>query len=256
MKKILLTGISGMLGQMLYNGLKDRYEIYGLDQRITQEDKKNFQADISNFESLTEIFYKLRPIDAVVHFAADPYPFAHWDLLLKDNIVGTKNIYECCKIFKIPKVVFASSTHTIGKYPGYPHEIIFETDEPPPPRGGVPPQAGRTDNRKMLTPQDPVRPDEFYGLSKAVGESIGRTYSDLYNIHSLNLRIGHTTGQTPPDHDLDKIELYEEDLVDIVQKSIEVDVKFGIYFAISDVPGRFLDIVNAKNELGYNPRKR
>jgi NAD+ dependent glucose-6-phosphate dehydrogenase len=234
MKTILLTGISGILGQILYKGLKGQYDIYGLDIKI-EEDAKNFKADVSDFEALTKVFEKLPSIDAIVHFAADPYPFAHWDLTLQHNVIGTKNIYECAKVYGVPKVVFASSTHAVGKYPGYPQRI---------------------EGKEFLTTADPVRPDEFYGLSKAMNELNGQMYSDLFNISSINLRIGHTTADTNPDHDLDKLELYEDDLVDIVQKSIESNVKFGIYFAVSDNPGRFLDIENAKKDLGYDPKKR
>jgi len=234
MKSILLTGISGLLGNILFQGLKDQYDISGLDLKVSPNEH-NFQADISDFDSLVKVFELIPPLDAIVHFAADPYPFAHWDLTLQHNVIGTKNIYECAKRFNVPKVVFASSTHVVGKYPGYPQKI---------------------DGKTFLTTTDPVRPDEFYGLSKAVGELNGQMYSDLFGISSINLRIGHTTANTNPDHDLDKLELYEDDLIDIVQKSIEASIKFGTYFAVSDVPGRFLDIENAKRDLGYSPRKR
>lgn len=208
---------------MIYQGLKDQYKIIGLDKA---------NADISDFGQLKIFIAKQPKLDAIVHFAADPYPFASWDNVLKNNIEGTKNIYEIAKEFNIPKVVFASSTHVIGKYPGYPTSASW------------------------LTTLDPVRPDEFYGLSKAVGEQIGQLYSDLFNISSVNLRIGHTTAKTKHDPNLDKVELFEDDLVDIVQKSLEANIKFGIYFAISDNPGRFLDLENAKRDLGYNPKPR
>ncbi len=226
MKKVLITGANGILGQILSEGLKNKYEVIGLDK---------IEADISDIVGLREFFNKLPQIDSIIHFAADPYPFASWENVSKNNIEGTRNIYEMAKEFSIPKVVFASSTHTIGKYPNYPKTI---------------------EGQDFLTTLDPVRPDEFYGASKVVGEIIGRTYSDLFNISSINLRIGHTTAHTKHDPELDKVELFEDDLIDIVQKSIEANVKFGVYFAVSDNPGRFLDIENARIDLGYNPKKR
>lgn len=234
MKTILLTGISGILGQILYKSLKEQYEIYGIDIKSTDPNHV-YEADVSNFDQLKSVFDQLPRLDAIVHFAADPYPFAHWDLTLQHNVIGTKNIYECAKVFNVPKVVFASSTHVVGKYPGYPQKI---------------------EGKEFVKTSDPVRPDEFYGLSKAMSELNGQMYSDLFGISSINLRIGHTTADTSPDHNLDKLELYGDDLVDLVQKSLEADIKFGIYFAVSDNPGRFLDLENAKRDLGYNPRPR
>lgn len=226
MKKILLTGSAGILGQILTTGLKSKYQITGLDKT---------DADISDLVALKALVSSLPEQDAVVHFAADPYPFASWENVLKNNVEGTRNIYEIAREFKIPKVVFASSTHAIGNYPNYPKEIV---------------------GKDFLTTVDPVRPDEFYGASKAMCEVLGQTYSDLFNISSINLRIGHTTAHTKPDPELDKVELFEDDLVDIVDKSLEANVKFGIYFAVSDNKGRFLDIENARKDLGYNPKPR
>lgn len=234
--KLLLTGGSGQLGEILISGLRNDCQIHVFDQSPhPRKNEPHETIDISDLEDLKMGFSKLPSIQAIIHFAADAYPFASWENVLYHNIAGTKNIYECAKEFKVPKVIFASSTHVVGAYPGYPMEIK---------------------GKKILKTTDPVRPDGFYALSKATGELIGQTYSDLHGISSINLRIGHTTAQTIPDPDLAKVELFEDDLVDLVKKSLTASISFGIYFAVSDNPGRFLDIENAKKDLGYSPKKR
>ncbi len=232
---LLITGGSGQLGQMLIRGLMPHYSVWNFDVKSEALSGHHQAVDLSDFNALKGAFAKLPKLDAIVHFGADPYPFASWELVSRHNIDGTANIYECARIFKVPKVIFASSTHVIGSYPGYPAGITGKVE---------------------ITTAEPTRPDGFYALSKVVGEEIGRLYSDLHGIASINLRIGHTTGNTQRDPSLDKIELYEEDLVSLTQKSLTAKVSFGIYFAVSDNPGRFLSLQNAQEELGYDPKKR
>jgi NAD+ dependent glucose-6-phosphate dehydrogenase len=233
-KKILMTGASGILGGILAGRLASEYEIHGLDKTAAPGAGVG-AVDISDLDRLREAFGRLPGLDAVVHFAADPYPFASWELVLKHNIIGTRNVYECCRLHGVDRVVFASSTHVVGKYEGYPFRI---------------------EGKGRLTPLDPMRPDGFYGLSKAVGELIARTYHDLHGIASICLRIGHVSAGQPPDPDLEKLELEPDDLVALVRAGIESKIGFGVYFAISDVEGSFLDLSGAVQDLGYRPSAR
>ncbi|HEY9151311.1 MAG TPA: hypothetical protein VIN60_00380, partial [Anaerolineales bacterium] len=47
--------------------------------------------------------------------------------------------------------------------------------------------------------------------------------------------------------------LSHRDLVQLVRKSLLADVKFGIYYGISNNAKCFWDISNAEAELGYLP---
>jgi uronate dehydrogenase len=40
----------------------------------------------------------------------------------------------------------------------------------------------------------------------------------------------------------------------LVQKAIETDIGFGIYYGVSNNTGRFWDISNAERDLGYIPQ--
>lgn len=196
MKKLLITGINGHIGKILAPALAKDYEVVGLDIE---------DADISDIISLKNFFAKTGKIDFVLHLAADSYPFASFDLVLKHNIIGTKNIYEVCRQHKIKRVVFASSTHAFGKHPGYPDKVSTES----------------------------FRPDEWYGWSKAAGELIARMYFDLYSLSSAILRIGHVTGMGAPDPQLKNLEISPKELIDLTKKALVSKSGFATYLAIS-----------------------
>jgi hypothetical protein len=47
--------------------------------------------------------------------------------------------------------------------------------------------------------------------------------------------------------------LSHKDLVQLIKKSIFSDVKFGIYYGVSDNKNCFWDISNARDEIDYQP---
>ena len=222
MKNVLITGISGIIGCVIAKDLEKDYQIYGLDLKQRQDANIRL-ADISDFNQVRTVFGKLPQLDAIIHLAADAYPFAAWNLVLQHNVVGTRNIYECAKEFNVKKVIFASSTHVVGKYPGYPFKI--------------------NNSQRKLSVDDPLRPDEFYGWSKASGEILARLYFDLYDISTTVLRIGHVLvpGQKR-DLDLEKLELTNADLMKFVRKGL-VETGFNAYFAVSEHEEGFLESI-------------
>ncbi|HDL60230.1 MAG TPA: NAD(P)-dependent oxidoreductase [candidate division WOR-3 bacterium] len=232
-KKLLITGIEGTIGRILREALSG-YEIYGVDIKDSHF-PKYFKVDISDYPMLEEVFREVMP-DYVVHLAADPRVHAPWESVLKNNIIGTRNIYECAKKFGVKKIVFASSNHVTGCYEN--------------------PELYSKENPRKITVYDPIRPDGDYAVSKVFGEALAREYFELYGISSICLRIGAVLRDNDPPRDkrLMKIWLSHNDLIQLVEKSLSSDVKFGIYYGISNNRGSFLDISNARRELGYEPQ--
>jgi nucleoside-diphosphate-sugar epimerase len=134
-------------------------------------------------------------------------------------------------------VVFASSNHVTGAYEGFPPRLHTQ---PHPTR---------------ITPQDPIRPDGNYGVSKAAGEAIARMYYELYGIESVCLRIGTVLRDDNPGRDPrhESTWLSHRDLVQLVRKSLLAKIKFAIYYGVSNNRKRFWDISNAEQEIGYHP---
>jgi len=174
-----------------------------------------------------------------VHLAGNPSVQASWESVLSANIIGTRNILEAARELQIPRVVFASSNHVSGAYHGF--EPSTHTFTEP----GAP----------KISPDDPVRPDSEYGVSKVFGEAMARYYSDRWGLQAICLRIGAVMEDDDPTGDPQnrRIWLSHHDLVQLVEKSLTTNVTFGIYFGISNNKGAFWDISNARADLGFEP---
>ena len=230
--KILITGCNGLIGKILMKNLKE-YELYGIDLKES-DNEKCYKVDISDFNEAKEVIEKLDGIDIIIHLAADRRLDAPWESVLKNNIIGTRNIYEIARIYKIPKVIFASSNHVTGGYEKI--EGIYE--------GLI-----------KIMPSLHIRPDSYYATSKAFGEAIARQFYELYGINSICLRIGSVIEDDDPSKNARHLStwLSHRDLVQLFKKSITANVKFGIYYGVSNNEHRFWDISNARKDLGYEP---
>lgn len=236
--RILITGINGLIGNILRDALQKEHEIYGLDQE-GEFSARMLSADISDYGQAARVVQQCRPLDVIIHLAGDPSPQASWDSVLKANIIGTRNIFEAAREFEVPRVIFASSNHAAGAYHGYDPESYTFTE----------PQLLK------VSPYDPPRPDSEYGVSKVFGEAIARYYSDRWDVKAICLRIGAVLRDDDPTKNSQnrKIWLSHRDLIQLIEKSLTTNVKFGIYFGISNNKDALWDIDNARAELGFEP---
>ncbi|UCF00546.1 MAG: NAD(P)-dependent oxidoreductase [Deltaproteobacteria bacterium] len=234
--RLLITGSRGRIGTVLMEALADSFEVYGVDIQDTAGER-SFRADIADYEQLSSALQLLAPIPFIVHLAADPRVGAGWNSVLNNNIIGTKNLYEAAKEYGVKKVVFASSNHVTGAYEG------------------IPPSLHKQDSPRLIAVNDPVRPDSDYGTSKVFGEAVARQYYELYRIHSVCLRIGSFIADDNPTRNerVRRTWVSHRDLIQLVKKSILSEVEFGIYYGVSGNKGRFWDISNAEEEIGYCP---
>jgi hypothetical protein len=97
-----------------------------------------------------------------------------------------------------------------------------------------------------------VRPDSFYGASKAYGEALGRYYHDRHGLAVICLRIGSATPK-PANRRALGTWISPRDMTQLVWRSIEAAVPFGIFYGISGNTRRQWDITNARELLGYAP---
>jgi nucleoside-diphosphate-sugar epimerase len=234
--RLLITGSKGRIGSILMEGLADSFDLYGVDL-IGTPVKQTFRADISDYKQLSEVLREIIPLPYVVHLAADPRASADWNSILKNNIIGTKNMYEAAREYGVKKVIYASSNHATGAYEG------------------IPPRLHNLTHYEVITIHDPVRPDSDYATSKIFGEAVARQYYELYGIASICLRIGSVLVDDNPTRNerLQRIWLSHRDLIQLFKKSILSKVEFGIYYGVSNNRDRFWDISNAREEIGYYP---
>ncbi|HET6595313.1 MAG TPA: NAD(P)-dependent oxidoreductase [Anaerolineales bacterium] len=236
--RLLITGINGLIGTVLRNALQKTHTVYGLD-REGEFSEQVLSADISEYGQVAQAVQQCKPLDSIVHLAGNPKVDASWESVLNANIIGTRNIFEAAREFQVPQVVYASSNHVTGAYHGF-EPSLYKYTEPGPP---------------MISPEDPIRPDSDYGLSKAFGEAVARYYFDRWGIRAICLRIGAVLEDDDPTKQSQnrRIWLSHRDLVQLVEKSLTADVTFGIYYGISNNKDAFWDISNARADLGFEP---
>ena len=230
-KKVLITGAAGRIGEVMHQGLRECYDLRLLYHRTVREAAEGEEVARGSVADLATMAAAVAGVDAVVHLAGDPEVGASWESVLERNIQGVYCTYEACRNAGVKRVVFASTNHVTGFYE----------------------QEGM-----YTTPEMPVRPDSLYGASKAFGESLGRYYVDRYGLEVVCLRIGSfQPASAVVERRSDRILstwLSHRDCVHLVQRSIEADVRYGIYYGISGNTRAYWDLQNARQELGYTPQ--
>ncbi len=243
--KVLITGVTGRIGRIALDDLKDDYEITGFARR-PMDGIRHFRGDISDMQAVLKAF---EGQDAVVHLAANPSDRARWESIWPYNMVGMYNALEACRVHGVQRMVFASSNHATGMYERdhpYHHIVKGEYD-------GV-----DVSTLPLVSHKSEVRPDGYYGAAKAFGEALGRYYSEEHGISVICLRIGSVIDWDNPTRNIRHFATWQShrDLADQIRKSIEASeaVKFDILYGVSDNKWRFWDIEHARHVIGYSPQ--
>lgn len=240
--KVLITGGAGLIGSILIDKLSDRYDFTSFDLKEANG-ARSVVGDLSEIEAVESAF---TGHDAVVHLAADRSAGAEWESALKNNFISTYNVFEAAKRTGVKRVVFASSQHATGGY---------YLDEPW--KHIVDGEFGKLKlgEYELLDETCQIRPDGYYGTSKAYGEALGSYYLDYHGLSSMHLRIGWVLSKDDPTFSPFALSLWlsHRDMAQITQLCLDATQKYGIYYATSDNMWKIWDISRAKAELGYAP---
>lgn len=225
MKKVLITGAAGRIGRVLHAGLADRYQLRLMYHQTVMPVRPDEEAYVADLADLAAVRRATHGVEAIVHLAGNPSTQASFEETLQANIVGVYHVYEAARLEGVPRVVFASTNHVTGMYE----------------------REGR-----LVLPDMPVRPDSFYGASKAYGEALGRYYHDRHGLAVICLRIGSALAKPGNLRTLGTW-ISERDMTQLIWRSIEAPVSFGVFYGISGNTRRQWDIGNACDLLGYAP---
>lgn len=227
--------------------LQNRYEVIGID-RTSIADGQTLAVDLADNSALSSVFDELGSIDYILHLAAESRIDASWESVLQNNIIATRNLYECVKqatlrnALRVRKIVFASSNNVAGAY------LDKSSGE----------WITKELNERVLSEADPVRPNSDYATSKLFGESLARQYYELPpHLPSICLRLGAVLD----DHDdptnsqwHQRAWLSHRDLVHLFERAMLSEQRFGVYYGVSNNTEKFWDTSLAEVELGYDPQ--
>ena len=230
MKPVLLTGASGNLGRALARALGAR----GWTLRLTDiapfpdalpEGATFERADLGDGPTVLRL---AEGVGAILHFGgiSTEHPF---ETVLGPNIRGVFHIYEAARREKA-RVIFASSNHAIGFH------------ERPEVAGTAP-----------LDADCALRPDSFYGLSKAYAELMGRLYWDKHGVENVNVRIGSSFPE-PVDRRMLSTWLSYDDLVSLCERAVLAErTGHAVIWGASANPDTYWG-TDHRDRIGWQPR--
>jgi NAD+ dependent glucose-6-phosphate dehydrogenase len=236
---VLLTGAGGRVGEAILRGLGEEYH-----WRLLYHNPPDLEPDhdslVGDVVSERDVADAMAGVDAVIHLAGDPRPEAPWGSVLSTNIDGTQNMYEAAVDEGVATFVYASSNHAVGAY-----ETADRT-----------PELYRPEDEFLLDGTEFPRPGNFYGVSKASCEILGRYYHDEHGISVCNIRIGNLTdGHPPVDYERGQaMWLSYPDCARIHRCALEADYDFETVYGISDNDRKYYSLERAKDALGYEPQ--
>ena len=145
---IIITGGAGFVGSMLAQKLHEKNVQFRL---VDSKEPKNFKdcfvrADITQYEELLKV---LSENDIVVHLAA--LTNAHESnkkkkTYFKVNVEGTFNVVSACQEKECKKIIFTSSV------------AVYDPEQ-----------------KGVIREDSPLKPQNFYGVSKMLGEILVKT---------------------------------------------------------------------------------
>ncbi|MCK8785870.1 NAD(P)-dependent oxidoreductase [Roseomonas sp. NAR14] len=231
-KPVLLTGASGNLGRALTKALAARgWRLVLTDiapfPDAVPEGCRFERADLNDGVTILRL---AEGCGAILHFGgiSVEQPF---ETVLGPNIRGAYHVYEAARREKA-RVVFASSNHAIGFH--------------------ARPPEGEEGNGAKLDFDCQLRPDSFYGLSKAYTELMGRYYWDKHGVENVNIRIGSSFPE-PADRRMLSTWLSYDDLCRMVAAAVTAPaVAHSVVWGASDNPASYWGR-DHRDRIGWQP---
>lgn len=184
--------------------------------------------DIQNFDALRKA---CEGVHAMVHLAAISDEADFHSKLLPVNLAGVYNAFEAARQTGIKKVIYASTGQTILNYGKETH----------------------------VTTEMPARPSTVYACTKLFGEALARHYSEAHGMAMICIRLCYFRAYDDPllripGHEVQYDWCSPRDLTQLIVKSIRSNVRFGIFFGISNNTKCHWDLSNAREILSYEPQ--
>lgn len=174
----LVTGGTGYTGSYIVRDLLkqgkevvsfQRSGITPLSQKIVGSDEitkvKIVQGDVSNTLQVFDVIQKYN-IEMIIHtgYLLRPASELKPAYAVQVNCVGMSNLLEAVRLFGIKRLVWLSSTRALGRSAQFYKETMGDDDAI-------------------------FMPDNFYGATKVMCESMAKHYFNVFNTDSIGLRM-------------------------------------------------------------------
>ena len=229
-ERILITGPGGRVGTEIVPLLREHFALRLFD---TQElnavgDDEIIVGDIGDFDALQRA---CEGVSAMLHLAAISDEADFHSKLLPVNLAGTYNVFEAARQAGVKKVIYASTGQTMLNY----------------------------GKEAPVTVDMPARPSTVYACTKLFGEALARHYSEAHGMSMLCLRLCyfrayHDPLLRLPGHEVQHDWCSPRDLTQLLVKGLRSELRFGIFFGISNNTKCQWDLSNARELLGYEPQ--
>lgn len=242
-QKVLITGMSGLIGGALRNQMEGKYELSALN-RSAVEGVECHQADISDLDAIRPAFQGKH---TVVHLAAHVSVPGEFADMLNYNVIGAYNVFEAAREAGVKRVVFASTGATIAGVERHePYKTLAEAR-----------YEEATPGWPMIDHNSPVQPRGLYGCSKVWGEALGRHFSDTSDMSVICVRIGRVTAEDRPMKPREKaVWCSLRDIAGLLEACVAAPagLKFDIVFGVSNNKYSYRDMEHAREVLGFVPQ--
>jgi uronate dehydrogenase len=225
---VVITGAAGTIGTALAAALTDEaIPIRLLDIRPHHHAPANTQTLRVDLRDLPATIKATVGASVLIHLAGitEEAPFPE---ICEHNILGTYHVLEAARRHHIPRVVLASSHHTIGFTP-ISHQI---------------------------TTTSATAPDSFYAVSKITGEALGSLYAHKHHLTVVAIRIG-SVRPTPTEPRHTATWLSPRDSVTLLRSAATQPLTqpFLTVYGTSDNPWRWWPR-DGWDQLDYHPTDR
>lgn len=243
-RRVLVTGMSGLIGGIARKQLEGKYELVALNRRRLVDGVTTYLGDIAHLEAILPAF---QGVHTVVHLAAESDDGSTWQAYRDSNITGTYNVFEASRMCGVKRVVFASSGSTTVGYellPPYDALVAGRYDD-------VPASWEKVSHRSL------PRPDGIYGCTKVWGEALARMYADYHGISAICIRIGPVNKEDRPKGTRQfSVWCSQNDVGRLIERCIEAPeaLKFDTFYAVSNNRWGYRDVEHARQVLGFEPQ--
>jgi nucleoside-diphosphate-sugar epimerase len=244
---VIITGAAGQIGSQLVEELSPSHELRLVDLRPVKG-RRSIVADLSRrpVTSGWRSWFKSRSsrwneafegAQVVVHLAADSQSLAPWEKVLPDNIQATWNILEAAAIYRVPRVVFASSNWAVKAVENRLAPSCYDPTGP------------------KIDSETPPFALTDYGLSKAFGELAGRMFVDEGKLESfVAVRIGNHNRTPSTDEIVRARWIGVEDTKSLFRRCVEADIKgFHVVYGVSGQNTIPYDLSHTQQLLSWFP---